>query len=227
MSKAPPKIGLVIFDCDGVLVDSEPIAVAELIATLAEAGIALSPQAAYRHFLGRSAASAAHILAEEFGVVLSDAALSAMRARLAARFKAELQPIRGIKAAIAALGQTVCVASSSQPERIRLALETTGLLAAFEPRIFSAAMVAHGKPAPDLFLHAAEKTGFLPEECLVIEDSPAGIEAAQRAHMRVFGFAGGGHAEAADLARAIARAAPLLIFEDMKDLPRLIGVNSP
>ena len=116
-----------------------------------------------------------------------------------------------------------CVASSSQPERIRLALAVTGLLETLEPDIYSSTMVENGKPAPDLFLHTARCMGADPSDCVVVEDSPAGIEAAQRAGMRVFAFTGGTHAGSCGLREAAEALKPDLIFDDMRRLPGLLA----
>lgn len=210
--------GLVIFDCDGVLVDSEPIALRLLLETLAEAGLALDADVARHRFLGRSLASTREILAEDFGLTLSDAALGDMRRRLHAAFRAELRPIPGVAETLAALERPVCVASSSQPERIELSLRVTGLWRWFEGRAFSASMVARGKPAPDLFLHAAAAMGYAPADCLVVEDSPAGIAAAQAAGMRVVAFTGGSHAGSETHRRAVAALGADAVIEDMRAL---------
>jgi len=118
-----------------------------------------------------------------------------------------------------------CVASSSQPERIRLALAVTGLLETLEPHIYSSTMVENGKPAPDLFLHTARCMGAEPSDCVVVEDSPAGIEAAKRAGMRVFAFTGGAHAKPCGLREAVLALKPDLIFDDMRQLPALLGAG--
>jgi HAD superfamily hydrolase (TIGR01509 family) len=213
-----PRPGLVIFDCDGVLVDSEPIAMRVLLEILAEEGLPLAPAAAYDRFLGRSLGDIRGILTTDFGIALDDAALERMRRRLYAAFRAELQPTPGIADTLAALPTAVCVASSSQPERIRLSLEVTGLLPFFAGRIFSATMVARGKPAPDLFLHAARSMGFAPGDCLVVEDSPAGIRAARAGGMRVAGYLGGSHAQGAEHRAAIAALEPDRLITDMRAL---------
>lgn len=210
----PPA--LVIFDCDGVLVDSEPLSLRVLTESIAEAGLAMSPGQVQARFLGKSLASTCAILTEEFGVDLTQAHLARMRARLADLFRRELRPIPGIAAALDALRAPRCVASSSQPERIRMSLEVTGLFGRLSPHIFSATMVTHGKPAPDLFLHAAASMGSAPGECVVIEDSPAGIAAARNAGMRVLAFTGGSHATGADHLRTLAEAGPDLVFDDMR-----------
>jgi len=213
---------LVIFDCDGVLVDSEPISFAVLREVLAESGITLPESRAYRNFLGKSMAAISQLIAEEFHRPITDAQLETMRKRLYARLEAELQPVAGVADMLPRLGRPYCVASSSQPERIRLSLRRTGLIAAFEPNIFSASMVRNGKPAPDLFLLAAERMGFAPERCVVVEDSPAGIQAARHAGMPVFAFTGASHAAISDLESSVAALQPTCIFDDMLALPELI-----
>ena len=225
MRAARPS-GLVIFDCDGVLVDSEPISLAVTLEVLAEAGCPLDLSTGYARFLGRSLASVAQWLREEHGVELDDALKARLRARLFQRFKAELRPIPGVAEAVRALPCPACVASSSQPDRIRLSLDLTELLPLFDPNIFSATMVERGKPAPDLFLHAAGQMGVAPGDCVVVEDSPAGIRAAQAAGMRVVGFVGGAHAEPADLRQAVANLAPDAIISDMADLPAIVRGNA-
>ncbi|MBA5778055.1 HAD family hydrolase [Stappia sp. F7233] len=221
MALRPPR--LLIFDCDGVLVDSEPISIAVLIEVINEAGVPMTAETAYRRFLGRSLATMARIMAEDYGLAVTEAHLEAMRARLYERFRTELRPIPGIRQVLETIGPAFCVASSSQPERIRLSLSVTGLLECFEPHIYSASMVENGKPAPDLFLLAARSMGADPRDCLVIEDSPAGIEAAQRAGMSVFAFTGGSHAGPSGLGATVSTLGPDRIFSDMRDLPRLIA----
>jgi HAD superfamily hydrolase (TIGR01509 family) len=213
-----PLAGLVIFDCDGVLVDSEPIAMRVLLETLAAEGLDLDPATGFERFLGRSLASIREIIATDFGLRLTDAALETMRQNLYAAFRAELVPTRGIVAALDAMDVPFCVASSSQPERIRLSLDVTGLLPRFGTHIYSATMVARGKPAPDLFLHAARCMGFAPEACTVVEDSPAGIQAARAADMRVVAFLGGSHATGAVHREHIAALGPDRMIDDMRDL---------
>ena len=213
---------LVIFDCDGVLVDSEPISIGVLVEVVAEAGVPIGEDVAYRRFLGRSMASIVGTIQEEFGLVVTDAHLSEIRVRLFERFRRELQPIPHVGWAIDNIGVPSCVASSSQPERIRLSLSVTGLIEKLEPRIFSATMVKNGKPAPDLFLHAAKTMGVDPSRCVVIEDSTAGIEAAKRAGMRVFAYTGGSHAPLCGLREAVAALEPDLIFDDMRQLPEML-----
>lgn len=213
-----PSCGLVVFDCDGVLVDSEPIAMRVLLATLAAKGLRLDPGTGYDRLLGRSLSDTRTILATDFGLELSDAALAAMRRRLYAEFRKDLRPTPGTERALAALTVPCCVASSSQPERIRLSLSITGLLPHFEGHIYSATMVARGKPAPDLFLYAAADMGFAPSDCLVVEDSSAGIRAAQRGGIPVVAYLGGDHAGRPGYREHIAALGPDRIITDMRNL---------
>ncbi|PRD43805.1 hydrolase [Phyllobacterium phragmitis] len=214
--------GLVIFDCDGVLVDSEPLAIRVLIETLADAGLTMDAEEAYERFLGRSLGTITAILSEEFQVDLTHAALENGRARLYEVFHAELKPVAGIADTLDRLDVPFCVASSSQPERIRLSLSVTGLLDRFEPNIFSATMVEKGKPAPDLFLHAAGMMNVPPQDCLVIEDSPAGVQAAKAAGMDVFAFVGGGHAGGKSHRDTLRLLAPDCMFDEMARLPDML-----
>jgi len=214
-------VTLLIFDCDGVLVDSECIALHLLAAALTDLGSPQNFDDCRRLFMGKGVKD---VLAEieamlgrpppaDWGVK--------MNARLLARLKEQLQPVEGVAATIAKLPYPRCVASSSQPDRIRLSLEVTGLAPLFGARIFSAANVKNGKPAPDLFLYAAKECGVAPEEAIVIEDSPAGILAAHRAGMAAIGFAGGSHADA-QFAKALAAAGADAVILKMADLPEAI-----
>lgn len=223
----PQRPELVIFDCDGVLVDSEPISMAVLIDMIGEAGGAIGEDEAYDLFLGKSLASICEILKIDFGLMMSPAHLEAMRRRLYSRFAEELTPVRGIKRAIEAIALKKCVASSSQVERVRLSLTVTGLIDALGEHIFSSSMVDHGKPAPDLFLYAAECMKACPSACLVIEDSLAGVAAARAAGMRVFGFVGASHAARPKHLQAMRDLEPDLIFDDMETLPLLIAGLQP
>jgi HAD superfamily hydrolase (TIGR01509 family) len=220
MPRAPK---LVIFDCDGVLVDSETISVAVLTEFVRKLGTEIAAGDGYRLFLGRSMAAVEDMLRTDYALALSETDLNGIRTETFRRFRAELKPMPGIVEALSRLKVARCVASSSSPERVRLSLSLTGLLEMLEPHIYSASMVARGKPAPDLFLHAAEEMGVRPEDCVVVEDSPAGIDAARRAGMRVFAFTGGAHAAEAGLEAGLARLQPELIFSDMTGLPDLLA----
>ena len=217
-------IGLVIFDCDGVLVDSEPLAMRVLLEGLAEVGYVIDEASAYERFLGRSLASMQAVLRDQLGFELSQDRLERMRLQLFELYRRELAAdSRHRRDARPADDFPRCVASSSQMERLRLSLDVTGLLSRFVPHLFSATMVAQGKPAPDLFLHVAERMAVVPEACLVVEDSAAGIEAARRAGMSVFAFVGGSHARSAAYHAKLEALAPDLIFDDISRLPELLG----
>ncbi len=219
---ADAEKGLVIFDCDGVLVDSEPISISVLVQAMRDAGIEIDEEGAYQRFLGRSLATLIGTLESEFNVFADEAFLERIRNDLYARFRTELKPIPGVGAAIDALDIPCCVASSSQLERIRLSLGLTGLLDRFEPNIFSASMVERGKPAPDLFLHAARAMNVAPARCIVVEDSPAGIIAARAAGMTVFVFTGGSHAHSPSYRAELQRLSPEVVFDAMPDLIHLV-----
>lgn len=214
--------GLVIFDCDGVLVDSEPLSVAVLIDAMRDVGVEMSEEDVYSRFLGKSLATLVDTLETEFDVFIDQAFLDRIRNDLYERFRRELKPIDGIAETLDGLAVPRCVASSSQLERIRLSLGVTGLLERLEPNIFSASMVKRGKPAPDLFLFAAEKMGVAPRNCIVVEDSPAGIMAARAAGMTVFAFTGGSHAHSPSYRAELERLSPEVVFDAMPDLIHLV-----
>ena len=193
-----------------------------LLETIAVEGVTIDPDTAFREFLGRSLSSVTQSLNQSYGLRLTADALERMRLQLYALYGRELRPMAGLIDALVELDVPACVASSSQMERIRLSLSITGLLDRFDPAIFSASMVQHGKPAPDLFLHAADAMLTLPEHCLVIEDSPAGIIAAKAAGMRVFAFLGGGHIVPSGLRAEIEALRPTAVFDDMQALPALV-----
>jgi HAD superfamily hydrolase (TIGR01509 family) len=183
----------VIFDCDGVLVDSERLVQRVEMEQLAELGWPITLAEIYEQHLGRSEADIAANIERHTGSPLpSDFAERRARAIWDA-FERELQPVPGINEAIAAVrsaGFSTCVASSGSHDKLRFTLGRTGLYDHFEGRIFSAEAVRHGKPAPDLFLHAAASMQATPTACVVVEDSPAGISAALAGGMGVIGYAG-------------------------------------
>ena len=211
-------VDLVIFDCDGVLVDSEPIALALLRDTLADEGLDLPLDVVGEAFQGRSLAAIAPIASKRFGHEVDVGALRRMQTALLAEFTLRLRPIEGVPALIDALPVRCCVASSSNAERLAHSLHATGLAPRFRDAVFSADGVAHGKPAPDLFLHAAERMGVRPERCLVVEDSAVGITAALAAGMVPIGFTGGGHAEGEGYARSLAAAGAERVVADAASL---------
>ncbi|MBB5573104.1 MULTISPECIES: HAD family hydrolase [Rhizobium] len=214
--------GLVIFDCDGVLVDSEPLSVSVLIQAMHDVGVDMSEEDIYSRFLGKSLATLVDTLETEFDVFIDQDFLDRIRNDLYDRFRHELKPIDGVAETLDALTIRRCVASSSQMERIRLSLGVTGLLPRLEPNIFSASMVKRGKPAPDLFLYAAKQMQVAPEDCIVVEDSPAGITAARAAGMTVFAFTGGSHAHSPSYRAELERLCPEVVFDAMSDLIHLV-----
>jgi HAD superfamily hydrolase (TIGR01509 family) len=211
------QIELVIFDCDGVLVDSEPIANQILLQLLQESGIEMTLQQVLEHFLGRSMQQCLHTITQMLGRPPPTTFAEDYRARTTAAFQSQLQQVAGIDAALAALPMPYCVASSSDHARIRTTLNIVGLLPRFEGRLFSVTEVAQGKPAPDIFLHAARTLGVAPSSCLVIEDTPTGVAAGVAAQMTVFGYA------ALTPGALLLAAGAHRIFSDMSQLPQLIG----
>jgi len=199
------QLDMIIFDCDGVLVDSEVLSCRCLCEALAGCGIDLGVGEAIELFLGRSTnAVLEHYAAQSRE--LPDHFLSDLKLRVREAFQSSLQPIEGVSSLLSDLPAPRCVASSSDLDRVSFSLARTGLSAYFGDRIYTSQMVAHGKPAPDLFLYAAEKMRAAPERTLVIEDSVSGVRAAKAAGMKVWGFVGGSHYEARD-GRAILYAA--------------------
>ena len=214
---------LVIFDCDGVLVDSEVLACRAVSEALAEFGFSLPIDEIADRFIGTSTKDMYSALQADWGCVLSDAVKARISARSRELFDLELEPIEGVAVTLDALAGARCVASSSGPEAIGYKLGRTGLLHRFEPMaLFSSHMVSGGKPAPDLFLHAAHSMGVAPARCLVIEDSVPGVTAAKAAGMTAFGFTGASHCRA-DHKERLSAAGADLIFTEMRALPRLIA----
>ncbi|KUN08891.1 hydrolase [Streptomyces yokosukanensis] len=186
------RCDLVIFDNDGVLVDSEPISNRLLAALLTELGHPTSYEDSIRDYMGSAMHRIHDLVLERTGQRLPDDFDDVFHARVFAAFERELQPVPGVSGVLeklAADGVPYCVASSGSHARIRVGHRTTGLDRWFgDERIFSSEDVGRGKPAPDLFLHAAERMGVAPERCLVVEDSPLGVQAAVAAGMAVYGF---------------------------------------
>lgn len=184
-----PQRQLLIFDCDGVLVDSEPIATRVAVAWFRAYGIEFDPEHFEQRFSGMTGDAVTEIAFREAGRPAPAAATEQRRLQIMAVLETELEAIEGVGDALEALRQPRCVASSSHPDRIRLSLEKTGLLKHFGSHVFSATEVPRGKPHPDLFLHAAARMGHAPEDCVVIEDSVAGVRAAKAAGMLAIGYA--------------------------------------
>ena len=215
------RFDLVIFDCDGVLVDSEVISCRAHAEVLTRHGYPISVEQVFDRFLGRSSRQAHLEVEAELGRSLPDDFHAQLQDELFQSFATTLEAIPHIDPALAAVARPVCVASSGSQERMRVSLGRAGLYDKFAPHIFSASQVQRGKPAPDLFLFAAAQMATPPERCLVIEDSRAGIAGALAAGMTVFGFHGGSHCRPGygDTLRA---AGATVMFDDMRQLPGLI-----
>lgn len=210
---------LVLFDCDGVLVDSERIAVQVEVEILSELGWVLTPDEIAERFLGVSDADYLAQVEDHLGRRLPPSWLTEIAPRYEEAFRKDLRPVEGVDVALDALeraGILTAVASSGTPEKLAFTLGHTGLKERFDGRIYSAVEVERGKPAPDLFLHAASSLGVRPQRCVVVEDSPAGIEAAIAAGMRPVAYLGG-------LVPASRLALPgVELLEKMSDLPQLV-----
>jgi HAD superfamily hydrolase (TIGR01509 family) len=219
-----PRVGtpVVIFDCNGVLVDSELIATEVAAEEFTRAGFAITAETVARHFGGRRPSDMFAMLEEATRRKLPTNFPGMVAAAILRRFRTELRPMPHVTYALSWVRGPKCVASSSPMERIRVSLEITGLLRFFEPRLFSAADVAHGKPAPDLLLRAAARTGARPADCVVVEDSAAGIAAATAAGMVAVGFVGGSHA-GPELAPALVAAGARAVVTDMRALKAAIA----
>lgn len=218
LGMAPP-LELVIFDCDGVLVDSERLAVRIDRRILAELGLAMTEQEIIDRFVGRSDTSITTELEALLGRRLAADWQDRFQHLYREVFAAELTPVEGVVEALDRIPLASCVASSGTHDKMRFTLGVTGLYPRFAGRIFSVSEVARGKPAPDLFLHAAARMGHAPETCAVVEDSRWGVEAARAAGMRAFGYAGG------VTAAAKLRGPGTVVFTDMRDLPRLLATH--
>jgi len=213
---------LVIFDCDGVLIDSELIGARVEAAELARVGIPVAEGEILTRFVGMSAQAMFRTLEIEHRRALPEGFAAAVQMAIEAAFERDLQVIPGIHETLDRLPMARCVASSSTLARLRHSLGLTGLYARFAPHVFSAEQVARGKPAPDLFLHAAAGMRCAPARCLVIEDSISGVRGASAAGMRVWGFVGGGHCADGHDAR-LREAGAEGVFQDMSELPTLLG----
>ena len=213
---------MVIFDCNGVLVDSEPIAAAVFSEALGRIGVRLSAAGAMRRFHGRRPADVFAAVETATGKQLPPDFAAFVAAQTLHRLRSELRPIAHAAHALTWIRGPKAVASSSPPERVRTSLEVTGLMRFFGPRCFSASAVRKGKPAPDLFLLAAARSEIEPSACIVVEDSAPGVAAAVAAGMKPVGFVGSSPAPgklAAELLATGARA----IVADMRALKTAIA----
>ena len=211
----------VIFDCDGVLVDSEPISNRILTGMLNDLGLSYTVERTMDRFVGRSMPSCVALIQEELGAPPPADFSEEFHRRTVAAFEADLEPVRGIREVLDRLPWPHCVASSGDHAKLRATLTRTGLYDRFAGRIYSALDVARGKPHPDLFLHAAERMGADPSRCAVVEDSVLGVQAGVAAGMRVFAYAG----TMGDAALAAAGAHD--VFHDMSELRALLESRQP
>lgn len=209
-------IELVIFDCDGVLVDSEPIALRVNVQCFAEFGHTVTEELIVQEFLGKSNTAVLEIASSWIGPERALAWNQRFRQLYYDTLAAQVEPVDGIVEALDGIDLPMCVASSGTKEKMAITLGRTGLYERFQGRIFSATEVRQGKPAPDLFLHAAFQQGVPAEACVVIEDSQYGVRAARAAGMRSFGY-GGGVTPAAWL-----EGPGTTVFHDMRELPGLL-----
>src|SRR6185437_2669499 len=216
MERGSRKPDLIIFDCDGVLVDSEVLSCQCLSECLGRCGIDVDVQQTLNLFLGRSIATIVEYYRAE-GRPLPEGFVADLKARVRDSFETSLRPIAGVGAVLSSLPTSSCVASSSDLDRVSFSLALTGLAPHFDGRLYTSEMVARGKPEPDLFLYAAEKMRVAPGRTLVVEDSVSGVTAAKAAGMTVWGFAGGSHYRSRD-GRAILRDAGAdRVFDRMTD----------
>ena len=212
---------LVVFDCDGVLIDSEPIGLRVDLAMLAEFGLRLSEQEVIDRFVGRSPEVIAGVIEAHVGRPLPAGWRDRFHQIEQEDLEKELSAIDGVQEALEQISLPICVASSSSHEDVRFRLGLTGLLERFDGRIFSASEVANGKPAPDLFLHAAAKMGVSPSACVVVEDSVFGVQAARAAGMDVLAYSGGGL-----ITETALEGERTTVFDDMRDLPSLLAFKA-
>lgn len=215
------NLDLVIFDCDGVLVDSEVISCRAHAEMLTRHGYPIAEEQVLERFLGRSMRHSISEVEAELGRRLPDDFPAQVYSEIFRLFAISLQATPHMAETLARIAEPVCVASSGPPDKISTSLNHVGLYDRFAPHIFSAVQVRHGKPAPDLFLFAAGQMRAAPARCLVIEDSIAGIEGALAAGMTVLGFHGGSHCGPGYGGRLRAAGAAA-VFDDMRELPDLV-----
>jgi len=210
------RLELVIFDCDGVLVDSERITNQIFCTMLNELGVPVTLEDMFERFVGLSMPQCVALITDMHGSPPPESFVPELRARADEALKNQIKPIPGVADALKGLSVPYCVASSGEHAKIRLTLGATGLLQYFEGRIFSVADVQRPKPAPDIFLFAAHRLGKSPERCAVVEDTPTGVRAAIAAGMYVFGFS------LNTPERRLRDAGAHEVFSEMQMLPRLL-----
>lgn len=209
------RLELVIFDCDGILVDSDSISLQIQAEALTELGLPMTFDECFREFAGIGMPRTIEIVEQRLGRPIPKGWEQALQQRVYEAFERELKPVPGIVPALEAIDADVCVASSGTHEKMKLTLGLTGLYDRFEGRIFSSTEVPRAKPAPDLFLHAASELQKQPSNCVVVEDSPAGVEAARAAGMYALAYA-------ATTPASVLQGPNTTVFEDMRELPRLL-----
>jgi len=213
------RFDLVIFDCDGVLVDSELITNRTFVRMLNELGLPLSLEDMFEQFVGRSMPQCLALVTGLLGRPLPGDFEEEFQRRSAAALKAELKAVAGIETVLAALNVPFCVASSGTHEKMQTTLAVTGLLPQFAGKMYSVTEVARSKPHPDVFLHAASRQGVAPAACAVIEDTPTGVRAGVAAGMTVFGYC------ALTPRSSLLTAGAHHTFERMRDLPELLSTG--
>jgi HAD superfamily hydrolase (TIGR01509 family) len=211
------RFGLVIFDCDGVLVDSELITNRVFAQMLNELGIAVSLEDMFERFVGRSMPQCLEIVTKLLGRPVPQHFVEEYQTRSATALKVELKAVPDIETVLAAMRIPYCVASSGTHEKMQTTLGITGLLPKFRGKMYSVTEVAQSKPFPDVFLHAARQQGVMPADCAVIEDTPTGVRAGVAAGMTVFGYCG------LTPKRRLTEAGAHHTFEHMRDLPGLLS----
>lgn len=215
------EFDLIVFDCDGVLIDSEAVSCGCLSTLLTEHGYQVDTQGVFERFLGRSFSVVEDHYHSALGRPLDAGFAGALRLTLRERFARELRATPGVEAVLTSLRTRFCVASSSDRDRLSFSLTLTELAPYFGDRVYSTDQVARGKPAPDLFLYAAERMGADPSRALVIEDSVNGVRAGKAAGMTVWGFVGGSHYAERDGAGLLKAAGADRILRRMADLPAM------
>jgi HAD superfamily hydrolase (TIGR01509 family) len=213
---------LLIFDCDGVLVDSEAIVIEIETHLLGALGVEVTAEDVGATCVGLSEAEIRRRIEDRWQIRLPADFDDEKRARITDAFKARLTPVAGIPQLLSDVSGPRCVASSSPPARIRSSLELARLIEYFDPHLYSAAMVTRGKPEPDLFLYAAARMDWLPEAAVVIEDSPYGVVAGRAANMKVIGFTGASHCSPS-LADDLRNAGAHHVARDAPDLQRILA----
>jgi len=212
------SLQLVIFDCDGVLVDSERIANRIFAAMLNELGLAVTLEDMFEKFVGHSMRQCVEMIEQMLGRPVPANFVDELQSRTRVALEAELKATPGIEEALDSIRVPFCVASSGDHRKMRTTLGITGLLPRFEGRLFSVTEVARGKPFPDVFLLAAGRLGVDPAACAVVEDTPIGVSAGVAAGMRVFGYA------ASTPAQRLTKAGAHVIFDHMRQLPALLEI---